>query len=476
MPIGPIRASMRSLSHCCESSSETTSVACRAMAGTGSSLPKKATPTAVVSTATSIAAAMSGSRSAGWSSRGGKACRPPRVRSIAETTPTTSSTEPAGRRTRRGPGRRRRSPSPTWTPSSRSSDRRSARRSSGRSSAVGAATSMCAWPRLAHTRRVWRASGGSNMPRAAVPSWPTCPSGMGSDPVTRVPTARVPVTAASCARCREPPATAVPVSTAARANLAAVRVGSARRPDVATTGAAASAAPVTVTRAANSAAAHAARSGLGSPIGPPVTTVTRTLRRPGASGRPSRRPAVRSPRAGTPAEATAARRRGGRPWCGFGDDPAAPPRPGSGNAQTKSGSASARPARSRICSSEGRLSKRSAASSSRGRISTSPVVSRNASGRPSTQCDGEVDVRLLAQRLVPGRRGVLAAVPAAAGQALDRLQRDAALGADGGQRLERLGVARVLHLHVVVGREHGVERRTAPGSAGASPAPTGRGR
>jgi hypothetical protein len=69
----------------------------------------------------------------------------------------------------------------------------------------------------------------------------------------------------------------------------------------------------------------------------------------------------------------------------------------------------------------------------------------------------QVDVRLLAQRLVPrGRRGG-PAVPSTPGQALDGLQRDVALGADGGQRLERLGIARVLHLHVVVRREHGVE-------------------
>ena len=53
---------------------------------------------------------------------------------------------------------------------------------------------------------------------------------------------------------------------------------------------------------------------------------------------------------------------------------------------TNSGSASARAARASICSSDGRRSKRSAASSRRGRSSTSPVVSRNASGRPSTQC------------------------------------------------------------------------------------------
>ena len=39
-----------------------------------------------------------------------------------------------------------------------------------------------------------------------------------------------------------------------------------------------------------------------------------------------------------------------------------------------------------ICSSVGRSWNRSAASRSRGRISTSPVVSRNTSGRPSTQC------------------------------------------------------------------------------------------
>jgi MFS transporter, DHA1 family, multidrug resistance protein len=55
-------------------------------------------------------------------------------------------------------------------------------------------------------------------------------------------------------------------------------------------------------------------------------------------------------------------------------------------AQTNSGSACARAARPAISSSDGRAVNRSAASSSRGRISTSPVVSRKASGRPSTQC------------------------------------------------------------------------------------------
>ena len=57
---------------------------------------------------------------------------------------------------------------------------------------------------------------------------------------------------------------------------------------------------------------------------------------------------------------------------------------------------------------------RSAASSSFGSTSTSPVVSRNGCGLPSTQLHGAVDVGLLGQRLIPGRRGVLAALPRAA--------------------------------------------------------------
>ena len=65
--------------------------------------------------------------------------------------------------------------------------------------------------------------------------------------------------------------------------------------------------------------------------------------------------------------------------------------------------------------------------------------------------------RLVGQRLVPGRRGVLAALPRRAGEALDRLQRDAALGTEHGQLVERLRVARVLHLHEVVRAQHGVE-------------------
>ena len=70
---------------------------------------------------------------------------------------------------------------------------------------------------------------------------------------------------------------------------------------------------------------------------------------------------------------------------------------------------------------------------------------------------GAVDVGLLGQRLVPGRGGVLAALPRLAGEALDRLQRDVALLADGRELVVGLGVARVLHLHVVVRAQHGVE-------------------
>ena len=71
--------------------------------------------------------------------------------------------------------------------------------------------------------------------------------------------------------------------------------------------------------------------------------------------------------------------------------------------------------------------------------------------------DGEVDVALLGERLVPRRRRVLAALPRRSREALDRLQRDVALGARPRQLLERLRVARVLHLHVVVRAQHAVE-------------------
>ncbi len=71
--------------------------------------------------------------------------------------------------------------------------------------------------------------------------------------------------------------------------------------------------------------------------------------------------------------------------------------------------------------------------------------------------DRLVDVGLVGEWLVPRRGGVLAALPRGAGEALDRLQRDALLGTQDGELVERLRVARVLHLHEVVRAQHRVE-------------------
>ena len=132
--------------------------------------------------------------------------------------------------------------------------------------------------------------------------------------------------------------------------------------------------------------------------------------------------------------------------------------------------------RLRISSSVGRSWKRSAASSSFGRMSTSPVVSRNACSLPSTQCAA----RSMSACSVSGSYQVAAvccaALPRPVGEALDRLQRDVALGADRGQRLERLRVARVLHLDVVVRAQHGVEVEALQAAPVHRRAPTGRGR
>ena len=61
--------------------------------------------------------------------------------------------------------------------------------------------------------------------------------------------------------------------------------------------------------------------------------------------------------------------------------------------------------------------------------STSPTVLRKMPGPAEHPVHGEVDVGLLAQRLVPGRRRLLAAVPRRERDRLDRLHGDAALGA-----------------------------------------------
>ena len=141
VPIGPIRDSRPSLIHCWESSSAMARVACRLSAGTGRVLATAATPTAAVSMAAVTTAARNGSRSAGWSSRCGNTCFPPRACSTAVTTPTTSSAV-----SRRSSKATRTRPTTSFTvahstPSSRSRWRRSARRTSGRPSAGGAAIS-----------------------------------------------------------------------------------------------------------------------------------------------------------------------------------------------------------------------------------------------------------------------------------------------------------------------------------------------
>src|SRR5688500_16562540 len=62
-------------------------------------------------------------------------------------------------------------------------------------------------------------------------------------------------------------------------------------------------------------------------------------------------------------------------------------------------------------------------------------------GPPEDPAHGEIDVALLAKRLVPGgRTGGALALPRTEGDALDRLGGDAALRAE---REERLGIGRV---------------------------------
>src|SRR3954471_6155673 len=72
----------------------------------------------------------------------------------------------------------------------------------------------------------------------------------------------------------------------------------------------------------------------------------------------------------------------------------------------------------------------------------------------------EVDVALLGQRLVPRAGRLIATVPPAHSDRLDRLQGDAPFRARRRKRVEVLGVHRVLHLDVAVRAEHGVERES----------------
>ena len=72
--------------------------------------------------------------------------------------------------------------------------------------------------------------------------------------------------------------------------------------------------------------------------------------------------------------------------------------------------------------------------------------------------DGDLDVRRVGERLVPGRGGLRPAFPRRERDGLDRLHRDAALRAHLRERLELLGVALILQLADVVRQEHGVER------------------
>ena len=129
-----------------------------------------------------------------------------------------------------------------------------------------------------------------------------------------------------------------------------------------------------------------------------------------------------------------------------------------------------------ICSSVGRSVKRSAASSSFGRTSTSPVVSRKACGLPSTQLtarsmsacsvSGSYQVAAVCSRPSHGLRARLLIVCSAT-------LRSAHISASA---LEGLRVALVAHLHRSCTGTAPSRSRSARGCAGASSAPTGRGR
>ena len=226
VPIGPIRASRPSLIHCWESSSAMARVTCRAqrrdrqhLRGGGDA------DRGGVDGRRQRRRPGSGSRSAGWSC----ALRehlPPAAGLLdrGHHADDVLDARPAGRRWPRAPGRRRRSPSPTRRP-------RAAR---GAGAARGGPPAGP--PRPGRRPRPGRARRGrpgqpAGVPgRAAVrpcrgrrrPMPRTCPSGNGSAPVTTVPTARAPDTAAVLARCSDPEATAPAAPAADRA----ARVGS----------------------------------------------------------------------------------------------------------------------------------------------------------------------------------------------------------------------------------------------------------
>src|SRR3989441_7272855 len=128
-----------------------------------------------------------------------------------------------------------------------------------------------------------------------------------------------------------------------------------------------------------------------------------------------------------------------------------------------------------ISSSEGRSSKRLAASRTRGSRARSPAVFRKTPGREDP-VHRAVDVRLLLERLVPCRVRPGGRGPGAAGDGLDDLNRDVPLPADAQHLLEVSPVELLLGHEEVVGQQHGVEVEACeapPVHGGDGPAVTG---
>ena len=135
----------------------------------------------------------------------------------------------------------------------------------------------------------------------------------------------------------------------------------------------------------------------------------------------ARQPAARAPGCGpcsspatppTPCTGAAACRRAARSWRSRSTATTLL-RTAARAARRRLGEQRREPERGHLARRSAARAARSAASSSFGSTSTSPVVSRNGCGLPSTQLTALVDVGLLGQRLVPGRRGLLAALPRA---------------------------------------------------------------
>ena len=98
--------------------------------------------------------------------------------------------------------------------------------------------------------------------------------------------------------------------------------------------------------------------------------------------------------------------------------------------------------------------------------SRSPALLRKTPRLAEHPVHREVDVGLLGQRLVPGRRGRLLRAPRAARDALDRLHRDVALAAE--RRVDarrRPRTARRCTITWLYGQEHGVEREALEAAA-----------